>query len=377
MAQRIVIIGGGILGLTCAYRLSEAGHHVVLLEKSEAGSGASGGNLGQISVLDRDEDWHIRAVLDTLKEYREISRNTDIEYEDSGGCVLLTEDEHIRAAEEKIAFFRKYGIESEILYGESVRKREPMLDLNSVKGVAFCPTEGKLNPLLTVTAYLEMARRNGCDVREHAMVTGFLTEKDRVTEVITDRGNFPADVVINAAGAWAPGISSLLGLSLPIGYHRGTAFVSQPVAKMIRGPVVGGGSILNSFGKTEDRHIGTALLQTKHGSILLAQATEKSEVDDRDVSVQGLCLVAKKILHHFPCLRDVEIVRSWAAVTPYDTDGEPSFGFSRKYGNFFTVAGFKGAFSTAPAVGRHVLAAIEGKGTWNTEFNPDREEKYV
>ena len=66
MKSDIVVIGGGILGATAAWSLSKEGHRVVILEKGDLVSGASGGNLGKLSVMERQEDWHIPLALESL-----------------------------------------------------------------------------------------------------------------------------------------------------------------------------------------------------------------------------------------------------------------------------------------------------------------------
>jgi sarcosine oxidase subunit beta len=87
----------------------------------------------------------------------------------------------------------------------------------------------------------------------------------------------------------------------------------------------------------------------------------------------SLSLVAARFLEHFPQLRELRIVRAWAAVTTYTEDDLPVFGKSERAENFFTVAGFKGAFSVAPAIGRITCEALSGKSQPEYEiFTPDR-----
>ena len=121
------------------------------------------------------------------------------------------------------------------------------------------------------------------------------------------------------------------------------------------------------------RHTGSGCNQMACGSVYVAQAPEDAPVDSREVTLPGMCLVAKLFLKCFPSLRDLEIIRAWACVTPFTPDKLPVFGWSRQVPNFFTLAGFKGAFSTAPAIGRRVRDAIQNGTIWeNGAFSPDR-----
>ncbi len=149
--------------------------------------------------------------------------------------------------------------------------------------------------------------------------------------------------------------------------------MSQPVAPVLTGPVVGGGMFLTGRGDMPPFHVGLGAIQARHGSVIVAQATEAAPVDDKEISLRGFSAVARKFLRFFPALADLEIVRVWAAVTPYTDDQLPMFGFSTQVHNFFTCAGFKGAFSIAPAVGQQVVGAVRDGLVWEGgAFSPER-----
>ena len=99
MKQRVVIIGSGILGATAAYYLAEAGYPVTIVEKGDFACGASGANGAQISLIDREEPWHMAAALETLEIYRNLSQTVDLEYQETGGMVVLEDEEQYEAAQ--------------------------------------------------------------------------------------------------------------------------------------------------------------------------------------------------------------------------------------------------------------------------------------
>lgn len=371
MKASVLFIGGGLMSAAAAYHLRLAGHSVTVLEKGELACGASGANLGQLSLFDRTEPWHYDLALESFEIFSTLA--DEIEYSPSGGIVVLQNKAQYQGAQPVVDALHTLGEPAEFISGDNVRRIEPCLDHTKIHSVLYCPHEGKLNPLLTTLAYYRRAQTAGAQLCQNTTVTGFDTSGDAVTCVHTNQGDFHADIIINAAGSWTGDIGRMLGLTLPIGYHRATAFVSQPVPPCINGPIVGGELFLAHRDMSLKRHIGLGGIQTAHGSIIIAQATETAPLESREVTLPGLCLTARTFLEHFPTLGDLEIVRAWACATPYTTDGLPLFGFTREYGNLFVLSGFKGAFSVAPAVARKLVRTLDEGFVWeNSTFSPSR-----
>lgn len=358
--RRIVVIGSGVLGATVSYYLSlRTDSFITIVEQHDLASGASGANLGQLSILDRTQNWHMPLALESLKLYEEMQSEVDIEYEQSGGGVVLLHDDQIEKVPGFLKQLNALGVQAELLQGDRINEQEPNLRTDFIKGFLYCPSEGKLNPLKVTLAYLDKAREQGAQVMTRTRVTGFKKNGSRIARVETTRGELEADFVINTAGGWAKQVGALADVVVPLNYHRGSAMVTQSIAPLIRGPVVGGGFLFpGAAAEPPACHIGLALIQSKDGTVLLAQATEPSEPDSRDVSLEGISGMTANAIRYFPDLAGLEAVRTWACVTPYTDDGKPCYGLDRYVLNFFTVAGFKGAFSTAPAVGKMAAGDI-------------------
>jgi len=247
-----------------------------------------------------------------------------------------------------------------------------------MKALLHVPAEAKLNPFFTVLAFIDKAQKAGAELLKHTEVVSFDMEGTHITAVNTPDAAYTAKWVVNATGPRAAFVAELAGVKVPINFHKGTAFVSEPVEEYLIGPIVGGGALMEGTpGPRPKRHIGTGLIQTADGTIVIAQSTEECESDDRSVNMPSLALVAKRFLTFYPQLRDIQIVRAWAACTTYTQDNVPVFGFSKNADNLFTVAGWKGAFTTAPAVGRITKEALEGNMDPVYEIcSPDRVIEY-
>lgn len=370
-----IVIGAGVLGASVAAHLAGGGYSVLILEQGEPACGASGGNLGQISVSDRWEPWHLKLTLQSLAYYeKDLGSQFDIGYERSGGSVVLSTPEQVEAARAIAQKLHAQDVPCTLYTGGDMALAEPNLALSSVQAVLHCPLEGKLNPMATTLALLSRAQGAGAVLLRGAPVTGFTLEGGHIARVHTPGGDYEARWVINCAGPRAAQVGALAGVDVPVCWHKGTAFVSQPVQRVIRGPICGGGFLLGGEGGEQPRRqIGFATVQTLDGTILIAQSTETCAVGDRSVNMPSLALVAQRFLSYFPQLEDLQIVRAWAAATTYTPDGYPVFGLSSRVDNLFTAAGFKGAFTVAPAVGERVHRALEGDmDPGLAGFGPDR-----
>lgn len=371
----VVIIGGGVVGCAAAYYLAREGVEVLLLEQNELASGASGANLGQISILDREPDAHLALALESLELYPDLSAELglDLEYRVTGGSYALTTERQLQKAGDLIERQARRGVAASLLSPHEAPAVEPALSPAGLAGLAYCPAEGRLNPLLVTLGFAKGARRCGALILEHTPVRGFRLDGDRATAAATDRGEVRARTFVNAGGAWTRHIGSLAGAGVPVRFHRGTAMVTEPVPPLIRGPVVGAGFLVPPLTR-QNRRVGLALNQTAGGGVILGQYTEECSDYGTSVAGDGLRLVAEKVLKHFPGLAGLKVVRAWAGVTPYSDDILPVFGYRHEARNLLFCCSFKGAFTTAPAVGRMVADLVVRGRTRHPveEFSPER-----
>ncbi|QRN85242.1 FAD-binding oxidoreductase [Clostridia bacterium] len=353
MSQRYdyLIIGAGITGTSLGARLSARGKTVLILDKQGIAGGASGGNLGQISLMDRFEPWHLELAMESLDFYEKLEKKIAIGYRQHGGSILLMKQDQIERAEEVQKIQQPRGLSMELLTPKEAKTLEPRLKKEGLNAMVYCRQEGSVDPLALNFYMADMAVASGAEIRTSECVMELVQSAQGIEKVLTDKGTYTADTVINCAGGWAEQIANLVGDELPIRSHKGTAFVTQPMPKFLTTTLVGGGFLMeDTGGDAEDLRIGTAICQHVNGSIIIGQATEKTMTDDRSIGRVGLGQTAINMMSYFPDLRNVDILRAWAVSTSYSDDGKPVMGYSEKVSNLFTVAGFKGAFTTAPAV---------------------------
>ncbi len=371
-----IIIGAGIIGTSLGARLAESGKSVLILDKQGIAGGASGGNLGQISLMDRFEPWHLDLAMEAQDYYKQLQKRVPIGYRQHGGSILLMNQNQITRAEEVRALQVPRGLSMELLTPKEARNLEPGLKKEGLKAMVYCRQEGSLDPLALTFHMADTAVSNGAYIRIGETVQELVLSTQGIERVVTDKDSYQADTVINCAGGWAEQVAAMVGDELPIRSHKGTALVTQPLPPFLTTTLVGGGFLMEETGEEgSDLRVGTAICQHENGSIIIGQVTETAETDDRSMGHIGLSQMTANILNYFPDLMGVDILRAWAVSTSYSADGKPVMGYSDKVDNLFTVAGFKGAFTTAPAVADRAAKMLLRGETFIPEAVPRREHR--
>jgi len=218
----VIVIGGGIVGVTVAYYLRENGVGVTLLEKSHIGAGntsrANGGIRAQFSSpVSASLSLESIKVWETFEEEFGI----DIGYRQPGYLFLAREKSTAETFQENVRKQNEAGVPSEFLSPGEAKTHCPKLYADRYSGGAYSPTDGFADPHLALQGFLNEASDLGADVRAGIAVQDVVRNSTgRVTGVVTPDGSLEADYVVNATGAWAAEIGEMVGLDLPISPRR-------------------------------------------------------------------------------------------------------------------------------------------------------------
>jgi sarcosine oxidase subunit beta len=329
----VLIIGGGLAGAATAYFLAREGVEVTLLERSDLNTQASGSNAGSIHAqiphepfMLEGEDWArifaptIPLMLASIRLWQglEAELGSDLEFSLGGGLLVGESEAQLRDIERKARIERAQGLEVELLDKAELHRRAPYLSQRMIGG-AYCPTEGKANPLKVTPAFAAAARRQGAAIMTHCPVTG-LTAEGSTYRVETAKGNFRARRVVNAAGAEAGRISAMLGIELPIQGHPIQVNVTEPVAPLVKHLVYFAGEKLT-------------LKQARNGSFLIgggwpARWSQRGgALGERPVvNLDSLRTNLAVAQHVVPALASVRLLRVWPAIVNGTQDWKPILG---------------------------------------------------
>ena len=355
----VVVIGAGILGTCTAYYLAERGMDVVLIDRGESNGEASGNNAGSLHVQLLAYDFsaggsdQISPAAQVLPLQRESTQfwvelekqfDRDLGIKISGGLMVAENREQIQHLERKVEMERRLGIEVDLISGSELKNHAPWVSENMIGG-AWCPEEGKINPMLATPAVLDAALSQGVRFFKNTHVLD-ITENSGCFEIATSGGLFKASQVVNAAGAWSPFIAAMVGIKLPARPHPIQMIVTEPVESMVEQLLA-----------YADRHL--TLKQVDNGNFIIGGGWRAGldPMTSRPVvlqeSFEGNLWVAKQVI---PMLENIQVIRSWAAMNVI-VDGAPILGESEQVRGFYHVVSVNGV-TLGPLLGQLTAEAI-------------------
>ena len=242
----VVIVGGGVNGLSLAFHLAE--YHgirdVAVLERSYIGSGGSGRNT-QVVRATYNTTETVPLYATSLGMYRSLSQELDFNvlFTQRGVLTLAHSERAMITMTERASVNRLLGIDTRIVELDELAELCPQLDLGRRKlwpiiGAMWHPRGGIIRHDAVVWGYARAADRLGVEIHQGTRVTGFGQERGRITSVETTRGRIECGTVISAVAGWSSELLGLAGIRLPITTHILQAFVTEPVRRFLDPTVV-------------------------------------------------------------------------------------------------------------------------------------------
>ena len=225
----IIIIGAGVHGASVAFHLAQRGVKATILEKKFVAAGATGRSSGLVRMhYDVKQDTELAWVsFQYFRNWKEIV-GVDCGFTRTGFIQLVApaDTETLKA---NVAAHQAIGVPVMLIKEDDVKRLAPAFNVDDIELAAYEPESGYAMPSDTANALINAAREKGARLIQDCTVTGIMTQSGKVMGVGTTQGEFNAPVVVNAAGAWAAVINSIIGLDLPYStWHHDTMFVVRP-----------------------------------------------------------------------------------------------------------------------------------------------------
>ncbi len=253
--------------------------------------------------------------------------------------------EEERTLKELLAVQKASGLNIDWLDAPALREVVPDLNPEGLIGGTFSPDDGNASPLLAVHAFYKRAEALGAEFRFNERVTGILASGGRMRGVLTDRGEYAAPVVVNAAGPWAAEVAALAGVDVPVRPDSHEGAVTEPVARFL-GPMIV--DIRPAPGSAN-----YYFYQHDTGQVLFCITPSPSiwGMDVRETS-SFLPLVAGRMVGLIPRLRHLRVRRTWRGLYPMTPDGFPVVGWDRAIEGHLLAVGMCGqGFMLGPGLG--------------------------
>jgi glycine/D-amino acid oxidase-like deaminating enzyme len=376
----VVVIGGGIVGASCAYYLCAAGLEVHLVEQHFPASGTSRACDGLVLLWDkRGAELELGRASAAL--WAELAEELDLDFEYARtGTVLLAEDEAgVTAARQRAVAMENAGIRAQVLDGRGLKALEPNL-APDLAGGAFFPDDAQVDPRRATLALLSAAQEQGLTLHIHAQVVAIRRAGNggQVSKVVTRTGEIATETVVCAAGAWSNEVTRLVGIQAPIRPRKGHILVTAKVPGLIQHPLLEGGYAATVQSASEDLEVAFVAEMTASGTLLLGSSRQFVGFG-RAVSLPVIQAIATRAVRFLPALAHnrVQVIRSYSGLRPWSPDHLPLIGPLEAVPGFYMAAGHEGAgIGLAPITGRLIANWISGAELprFATEARPDRFE---
>ncbi len=405
----VVVIGGGIIGLSTALELVEMGMNVSVVERSKVGLAQSARNWGFVRQQGRSIE-ELPLMIESNQMWRDLEARLDCDIEwVQGGNLRLTDDaDRAENYRQWIEMAQSFGLDSRTASPEEVSRIIPGFTGRYLMAI-LTPTDGQANPTKVIQAYLRELIARGVEIYEDCLVSEIVTEAGSVVGVRTSDTFIATSNVVVAAGVGSASLLRKLGLEVPVQYVSQTVALTTPVSPITQACVWTGqvgfrqarsGSIVLSTGGHGEITIDAGTLKNLVSPSYLKQAVpmywknrEYLKIHPRGaikslmsgnqhvknnhgpVSYSDVLNSLKTMRGYFPNI-NLDILLAWSGVIDATPDALPIIDASAKPRGLVIATGLSGhGFGIAPAIGKAV-AELVTKGTSQHDLSAFRLRRF-
>lgn len=354
----VVIIGGGAHGLATAYYLATQHGitNVAVLEQKYIGYGSSGRNTAILRSNYRTEEG-IQFYDQSLQLYENLAQELDFNlmFSQQGHFTLGHSTASMAALTTRAEQNKVLGVDSYMVTPQEIKAMIPEIDISAqprypILGALYHPPGGIIRHDAVVWGLARGADRHGVHIHQLTQVEDILTDRGKITGVVTNRGTIRCGALVSAVAGWSSELCRKIGVKLPLVTHPLQAFVTQGLKPWLHHVVVS--STLHIY-----------INQTDRGELVCGGAVDSVPQYAMRSTLDVLESYATHILELFPMLHNVKVQRQWAGMCDMTPDYAPILSPIQELQNFFITCGWgTWGFKASPASGYNMAQMVaQGK----------------
>jgi len=339
-----VVIGAGVVGVSIAFHLAERGLKIVILERRQLASGATGRSSGLVR-MHYDLEAESRLAWISFGYFRNWRERVGGECGFTRtGFLFINSPVNNSKVRANVEMHKRIGISSRIVSAGEVKEMVPAFSTEDFEIAAYEPDSGYADPAMTAQSFFDAARSKGTVYRQDCEVTGLMLSGGKITGVETTLGLYRAPVVVNAAGAWAANIGKMAGLQIPLDtWTHDVAHFRRPAAIGDHPTVID--DSLSMYFRPDSNGLTLVALEDKN------RLGESPDADTTYVAKDFVERAADRICQRMPAMEMASVQSTHVGRDGLTPDQRAVLGTVGPQG-FYLATGFSGTgFKISPAVG--------------------------
>ena len=361
MARDVIIVGGGVIGCSIAWRLAQSELTVTVLERGRVGCEASRAAAGMLSPQGEsqtpgpffDLGLRSRGMWRSFAAELYDASGIDVEYKDEGTLVVVLEGEDEEKTTRWVTWQLEAGLRLEHVSADEISRIEPAVTEAATRAV-FLPDEHQVDNRRVMDALEVAMKRAGVEVIEGSEVTALITDQGKITGVVSGGQHFDTGTVIVAAGTWSSPLLEPLGINVNIVPVRGQMIAvkgeTNPITRVL--------------------HSSSAYLVPRRDRRILIGATVEHEGFRKSVSVGGVHKLLDAGLELVPALEAFDVIESWAGLRPDTEDHQPIIGPAGIANLLLATGHFRNGILLAPVTAELLTEVVTSGGRIPNELRP-------
>jgi heterotetrameric sarcosine oxidase gamma subunit len=354
---KVVIVGGGVIGTSIAYHLTQLGwRDVVLLEQNQLAAGTSWHAAGLVGRL-RTSNSMTRINKYTVELYSQLEQETghSVGWKQVGSLIVAKSDDRMIQLRRTMAMAELFSVEAHLISPEAAFEKWPLLRIDDLQGAAWLPHDGKVIPKEVPVALAKGARSRGATILENVRALGVLTKDGRAIGVKTSEGDIHAEYVVLAGGMWTRELGLRCGVTIPLYPVEHHYVVTEDLPNAFDELPVGRDPDLCIYFRGEGKGVMLGAFQESSKAWMVDRVPHDFAFQLLEPDWQKFSVPLANGRHRIPALADCKFAKFTNGPESFTPDNNFIMGEAPELENLFVATGFNSVgIASAGGAGKYL-----------------------